>query len=89
MDYNEYLNSYEWEKRRQQTLKLWGDRCTLCYGSENLQVHHRTYIRLGDELQTDLIVLCDDCHKRHHEILSLNDKMRLFWQDVQRAMSNG
>jgi len=66
MDYETYLNSREWRMRRKLVLELWGHRCCLCYSGEDLQVHHRTYARIGRELTTDLIVLCRDCHKRHH-----------------------
>jgi hypothetical protein len=31
-----------------------------------LEVHHRTYERLGDERDEDLEVLCTRCHEQHH-----------------------
>lgn len=31
-----------------------------------LQVHHLTYIRLGNEDLSDLQVLCLGCHRRRH-----------------------
>jgi len=31
-----------------------------------LQVHHKSYQRLGAELDTDLEVLCQSCHEGHH-----------------------
>jgi 5-methylcytosine-specific restriction endonuclease McrA len=30
----------------------------------SLQVHHITYARLGNELPSDLLVVCFDCHRR-------------------------
>ena len=31
------------------------------------QVHHKTYVRFGgDELDSDLEVLCTYCHRAHH-----------------------
>jgi hypothetical protein len=84
--YTDYLKSAAWMLKREQTLKRWDYRCTLCYGTENLEVHHRTYIRLGDELPTDLIVLCDQCHERHHEIMGLNDKLYSFWLQVYKEL---
>jgi hypothetical protein len=35
-------------------------------------VHHRSYDRKGFEAPQDLIVLCDDCHLRHHRRLALD-----------------
>jgi hypothetical protein len=34
-------------------------------------VHHRTYERVGFERQSDLIVLCHDCHRDFHRSLTL------------------
>lgn len=31
-----------------------------------LQLHHKTYERLGRELQSDLETLCDGCHRKEH-----------------------
>jgi hypothetical protein len=36
-----------------------------------LEVHHRTYARLGFEQPDDLIALCHDCHQDHHRALVL------------------
>lgn len=32
-----------------------------------LEVHHLTYIRLGNEREDDLCVLCKECHMRRHK----------------------
>jgi hypothetical protein len=34
-----------------------------------LEVHHRTYTRLGFEIPEDITVLCDDCHKAVTNVL--------------------
>ena len=68
MKYEQYILSSDWKKRREWTLIFWGHRCALCFSTKNIEVHHRTYERLGNELITDLIVLCDDCHAKHHGI---------------------
>lgn len=36
-----------------------------CYEDEGLQVHHLTYIRLGNERPSDLIVLCGYHYKAY------------------------
>lgn len=63
MDYLEYINSPEWEARANNAKRRAGDRCQVCNSPNNLQVHHRTYIRLGQEIPDDLTVLCDTCHE--------------------------
>jgi 5-methylcytosine-specific restriction endonuclease McrA len=67
--YQDYLKSPEWEAMRTQALAFFGHRCQLCNSPEKLQAHHRTYARLGQEDITDLIVLCDTCHRRHHRFM--------------------
>jgi hypothetical protein len=39
----------------------------MCNKKHNLQVHHKTYIRLTKERMEDLIVLCEDCHYLFHK----------------------
>lgn len=66
MDYKTYIQSENWRKKRENVLIFWGYRCALCFSPNNLHVHHRTYERLGRELITDLIPLCERCHNDHH-----------------------
>jgi len=66
MTYKEYLQTDHWKKMRKWALEFWDYKCALCYDDANLHVHHRTYIRMGNEKITDLIVLCDKCHDYHH-----------------------
>lgn len=64
--YSSYLRTAQWEERRQRALKRAGRKCSLCSRKTRLQVHHRTYERIGEERASDLIVLCDGCHSAHH-----------------------
>jgi 5-methylcytosine-specific restriction endonuclease McrA len=66
MTYDEYLQSPEWQERRQRKLRKAGFKCQLCSGKGALDIHHNTYERLGVERETDLIVLCRECHQWHH-----------------------
>jgi 5-methylcytosine-specific restriction endonuclease McrA len=68
-DYQTYLRSPEWKAKRARVLEFWDYKCVTCYSHLDLEVHHRTYARLGDELLTDLIVLCDRCHEKFHETI--------------------
>lgn len=64
--YLAYLQSPEWRSRRNTALRDAGFRCQQCASKRELQVHHKTYERLGAELLEDLEVLCAGCHEKHH-----------------------
>lgn len=69
MPYREYLLTSEWNARREQQLRRAGYRCQVCNASrKQLNVHHRTYERRGNEEFKDLIVLCKDCHSIFHSL---------------------
>jgi hypothetical protein len=72
-DYQSYLASEVWQARRAWKLEEADYRCQVCYSGLDLEVHHRTYARLGHERQNDLTVLCSLCHQRHHGIKALPD----------------
>lgn len=67
MSYRDYLRTPEWRRTRAAALLRAGNACSLdvTHGDE-LDVHHRTYERLGAELASDLVVLCRPCHRLHH-----------------------
>ena len=60
--YLAYIRSEAWRTRRQRALRLAGYRCQVCNEGGRLEVHHRTYDRLGHEADGDLTVLCWWCH---------------------------
>jgi 5-methylcytosine-specific restriction endonuclease McrA len=64
--YQAYLESHHWKILRAKILKFYGCRCCVCNSGFQVDVHHRTYERLGMELDTDLIVLCRQCHSTFH-----------------------
>jgi 5-methylcytosine-specific restriction endonuclease McrA len=66
--YQFYLQSDHWKEVRRDALMRADHRCQLCNSETDLEVHHRTYARLGWEDEGDLIALCRDCHRRHHEL---------------------
>jgi restriction endonuclease Mrr len=68
MSYAEYLRSPEWRRTRAAALERAGYCCSLdVTHTDDLEVHHRTYERLGRELAIDLVVLCRPCHRVHHD----------------------
>lgn len=67
MPYGEYLRTPEWQEKKWIALENAAYRCQVCNTPRNLNVHHRTYKRRGHELERDLTVLCEDCHRLFHE----------------------
>jgi 5-methylcytosine-specific restriction endonuclease McrA len=67
MSYQDYLQTADWKIRREGALKKARFSCQVCSGKGDLHVHHRTYLRRGNEVEGDLIVLCASCHKLFHD----------------------
>ena len=75
MSYSDYLKTVAWSLKREEKIAEAGTSCQRCglkyadlkeQGRTPLNVHHLTYVRLGDERLDDLAVLCRLCHKRQH-----------------------
>lgn len=66
MPYRDYLRTPEWDQRRRAAVKRARGACQVCNAKARLDVHHRTYARLGCEWATDLIALCRPCHGTFH-----------------------
>lgn len=67
MPYAEYLQTPEWKATRENAVRRARGCCQTCSSTDRLNVHHRTYIRRGQEYSSDLIVLCEPCHKIFHD----------------------
>jgi uncharacterized protein YlaI len=65
-DMKAYLQTSAWKIRRDAAVLRDGGRCVICNSKDDLQVHHRTYERLGNELPQDLTTLCGECHAHFH-----------------------
>lgn len=63
-----YLKSPHWIEFAKVVRQFWDDKCCLC-NKPARDVHHRTYKRLGEELLQDVVLLCRDCHNKHHSKL--------------------
>ena len=66
-EYKAYLKSPEWQATRRKVFKLYGYRCDQCGSAKNLHIHHITYENLGEEQISDLVPLCEECHKKLHD----------------------
>lgn len=69
MDYFLYLKSPEWAQKREAAIERAGSRCQVCNSPDRLNVHHRTYERIGCEIAGDLTALCEECHQLFHDKL--------------------
>lgn len=71
--YEVYLRSHAWRVFRVEMLARVEYRCEGCGVREDesmllvLDLHHRSYDRLGWELPDDVAVLCRPCHENEHE----------------------
>ena len=66
IEYDTYMKSAKWKKTRKRSLIFYDNRCAICYRHGRLEVHHRTYKRLGAEILSDLVPLCPGCHEIFH-----------------------
>lgn len=85
-EYEQYLKTDRWAKVREQALARFDWRCATCHSDEHLQVHHRTYERVGCEYLTDLTVLCRYCHRALHDLWNHNDSAELV--KLEKAQSD-
>jgi hypothetical protein len=70
-EYIAHINSAAWKAKRGPALERAEHRCQVCNADKHLDVHHRTYERLGNEKPGDLTVLCRTCHELFHGTLKL------------------
>lgn len=77
VDYYAYIQSDGWRQKANQAKTRAGHRCQVCNrsGSEvQLDAHHRTYERLGNEIPEDITVLCRDCHSLYEANKKLQNR---------------
>ena len=66
MIYREYITSDLWKKRKQNYFKTHDRKCKACGSLKRIHLHHKTYRRLGEERDADLVPLCHVCHTSLH-----------------------
>jgi len=71
-DYKEYITSAAWEakKKKYRESKL-PQTCLVC-NSKKVDLHHRTYKRLGNEWLNYLVPLCREHHQAAHSYVDKN-----------------
>lgn len=71
VDYYAYIRSDAWRQVKIRYLKSeLPNHCYVCHApwSNALQFHHRSYERLGNELLSDIVPVCQRCHLLIHYI---------------------
>jgi hypothetical protein len=63
-EYTAYMHSDKWRKRKERLYAKRGRVCEMCGETWPLEVHHKTYDRLGHELDDDLLIVCVTCHPK-------------------------
>lgn len=64
-----YMKSNVWKNKRLEFFKKANNRCECCkleHSSWALNLHHHTYSRIWYEKETDLAVVCINCHHKIH-----------------------
>lgn len=74
-EHRKYINSDLWKAKREEALAHHGHRCASCGTTENIQIHHISYLRLnnngpGKETMEDLIPLCGRHHQLVHKLIT-------------------
>jgi 5-methylcytosine-specific restriction endonuclease McrA len=66
-EYNKYLESPQWKRKREEVLKRDKYLCQACLDAYATQVHHKSYEFVdlqGNEPAFDLVAICVPCHNR-------------------------
>ncbi|MEJ8756808.1 hypothetical protein WG947_07380 [Pontibacter sp. H259] len=63
-EYDEYLNSDKWKRKRLKVLRRDEYLCQACSTRKAVQVHHKSYRYVGDEPLFDLVSVCIECHEK-------------------------
>ena len=87
-EYEGYLRSEHWQdvRRRYWNSKLHDGCCYVCGSDKNLNLHHKSYKRLGNEKLNDLIYLCKPCHTRAHLMLQMSKSQNTNLWNIARKL---
>lgn len=68
--YKAYLHTLHWQNKRKHIYKIRNYTCEMCgckiKKGQSYNIHHKTYKRVGNEKDSDLMLLCPDCHTLLH-----------------------
>lgn len=71
MSYAEYINSREWQMVRERYKESGLKKICYCCDAHDqpLDLHHKSYKRLGHERLNDLCRACQQCHRKIHRLV--------------------
>lgn len=67
-DYDTYLKSPEWQRKRVKVLERDSYLCQACLSRKATDAHHLTYKHFKNEPLFELISVCRPCHEKIHNI---------------------
>lgn len=76
-NYEDYIRSKRWERRRVAYFAKFPRACRACGSKTQIHLHHHTYKRMGNEMDEDLVPLCEGCHTLCHQYHRANSGMSL------------
>ena len=77
MDYSEQLSHPNWRKKREEALNHYGKKCSECGASNDLQVHHKRYIKGQKAWECSLDDLEVLCMKHHRITHGIDDELKV------------
>jgi len=83
--YSEILEMPEWKKRRLEIIDSRGGKCERCASTDFLQVHHKSYRKIGKRRvlpwlyrDDEMELLCGRCHRLHHKEEKEQEEIKKF-----------
>lgn len=97
--YLTYIKSQAWEAKKAEfrASRYYRGCCYVCDSANQLDIHHDTYVSLGNEKLEDLLELCRQCHEELHQrvkrrvyrkITGSAEKMRIEWTTNKKCWNN-
>lgn len=81
--YEKYINGPHWAARKRAFWNKHPRVCRGCESTDDVQLHHGTYQRMGTELDSDLFPVCQICHQLIHDLHRIsNGKLDLMQATV-------
>ncbi len=66
-EYVRYIGSKKWKDLKKSIIEKRGNACERCNAKpKQIDLHHKTYIRLFNEEENDVMLLCRGCHEKEH-----------------------
>lgn len=90
--YEEYLKTRHWALFRRMIADKRGWVCEKCGkkidNAWDYNIHHKTYKRVGNEKESDVMFLCPDCHKALHKKLDKEKKEKKENKKAKKPQNN-